>query len=137
MGRTMSLRGVLNPASRKRIMMFDSGVNNKGWIIKDFWIQNQDSATPTHYACGILSSADVQYSFKDWDPNQVIAIKEISATNSSNMIIDPNHVVVSDLYLCNVDTRNVMNYSIWLEEIDVDPAEYVIYRIKEEAQNTD
>lgn len=133
MGRILTLRGVISRGNYDQIMMFDSSVTKKGWKVLSFQVQNQD--TTKWDMMGVLHTSDRRYDFLDWDPNQVIAVADVSQMGVVNTLLDVNHVVVKNLYCSNASSAYEMNYLVLLEEISVSSDENIIYQLKERAQS--
>ena len=133
MGRILTLRGVITEGEYDQIMMFDSSITKKGWKVLSFQVQNQNKTKWD--MIGVLHTSDRRYDFLDWDPNQVIAVSDISTIGVVNTLLDVNHVVVNNLYCSNGSSGQAMNYLVILEEIDVSSEENIIYQLKERAQS--
>tara|TARA_R100001163_G_C5004530_1_gene152526 strand:- start:202 stop:621 length:420 start_codon:yes stop_codon:yes gene_type:complete len=137
MGRTLTLRGVVPRTTRERVFFFDSNITNTGWKIKDVRIQNQTIGR--YEVDAVLHTTDRTITILDWDRNTVVACLKstVNIGNTDQNLIDKDHVIVSNLYLSNLDDTYTINYLIILEEMSITPSENVMYQLKEVAQNVD
>jgi len=53
---------------------------------------------------------------------------------TSNIVIDPNHVIVNDLYFTNNDSGTNVEVMVILEKKEITDTENILYQIKERAQ---
>lgn len=136
MARTMTLRGVVSAAAIEQIMMFDSNTVSYGWKILDFRIATNNSSNLTDFQAGAaLGSTSEQFTFEDWDESTMVGFATVSAVGNPNLILDYDHVIVSSLYLSNLNSDQPVNYMVVLEQIEVDPKQNIMYQLKERAQS--
>ena len=53
---------------------------------------------------------------------------------TSNIVIDPNHIIVNDLYFTNNDSGTGVEVMVILEKKEISDTENILYQIKERAQ---
>ena len=73
--------------------------------------------------------------------NRQIAWGQIAGAGSTtgygqNIIIDPNHVIVNDLYCSNNDSSAAADVLVIIKKIKITGYENIIYQIKERAQGS-
>lgn len=73
----------------------------------------------------------------DFENNRQIAWGAVTSAARGlgrNIIIDPNHVIVNDLYISNNDSASQIEVLIVLRKKEISDSENILYQIKERAQ---
>lgn len=139
--RTHTLRGQLTVASgattSKKTLIVDDGRINTGYKIRDFFVW-----------CAMTSNSDfnAQLSMQpiilgggsDASDNTQIAWVQQPSALFKEYIIDPDHIIVRDLYITlqQADPDDY-NYMIVMDEYDISDDEAIINIIKEGSQALD
>lgn len=132
----------------RRQLILDDGRINVGYRVIDFRIWNSDMIGATdafgaqgHLAMGLETTSGLPLA----SDNREIAWAAYN-TSSGNIIsdiriVDPDHIVVRDLFLIFPQVENQtatsVNYYILLEEYDISDQEAIVSIIKEESQDVD
>jgi len=140
--RLRTLRGQLTVTAggtAKQQLIVDDGLINVGYKVKEFYMW-EDSGSPTQFG-GILSM------------QPIIAANDMDASNNSQIgwvwqsnitqgggikeyILDPDHVIVRDLYVTITGASNDnYNFMIVVEEYAITDDEAIINIIKEGSQS--
>jgi len=134
---TYTLRASVLSRSTARFQL-DNGDFNSGFrvIRMDLW-----QAGGTAISDVILHTNDqntaVTLVFPSFENNRQIAwgsVARDTAGYTKNIVIDPNHVIVNDLYCTNNDSGTNVEVMIILEKIEISDSENILYQIKERAQ---
>jgi len=127
-----SLRGMIGANKQQLAFQYQANDLTRGWRIISF--QVCDSTSILNQANGIvLHTQDEQQTTFDFDDNRVIGMAGRTKEGNAVQILDPNHIIVSNLWLSNLDGSQ-STYLLLLEEFVVTPAENVVYQLKERAQ---
>lgn len=136
------LRGITNNAENKRLIL-DDGRLNYGYKVVRFQVFPVDVSSGASDCSGVLS-LDYDGTTQYWraDDNRQIAWTSsaiggaYSITNETD-IIDPDHVVIMDLWLMAYTSGPDMriNYIVELEPVELTDDEAIISLIKERSQD--
>jgi hypothetical protein len=137
-----TLRGQLTEGETKRLIV-DDGRLNHGYKVVQFVV----AGIPSSSANDVFGTLCLDYDApKDWDfgDNRQIgwASTNITATSGADApfsLIDPDHVVIMDLYIQGqVGTgagSDVLNYFIELEPVELTDDQAILSLIKERSQD--
>lgn len=131
-----SLRGRVDSGSQKRLII-DDGRFNHAMKVESFvvWPANpnavEDPKCVLSLSDNTVSSADAS------DTNQIGWSKAADATTiySGYSILDPNHLVVRDLYITNLDAQDEANYLVILKPMEISDDRAIMALIKERSQD--
>ena len=130
-----SLRGHIATQGRRRIIV-DDGRFNHGYRVVRFqcWPENNNAGVE-----GVLSLSEEGATRADAGENAQIAWVVAGDQSGSSMsgvteVVDPNHVVIRDLFVYN-NATTPMNYLVVIEPITLDADQAVIALIKEVSQD--
>lgn len=141
-GRIRTLRGQLNVTgggTAKAQLIVDDGLLNRGYKVLK-WYLWENGGTPTQFA-GVLSMQPVLAAadMKADDNTQIGWIWQSNITQGGGIkesILDPNHVIVRDLYVTIMNAANDdYNFMVVVEEMAITNDEAIINIIKEESQS--
>jgi len=131
-----TLRGQVDPGTQKRLII-DDGRFNHAMKIESFivWPSNPNAAEDPK--CVLSLSDKAVTSVDASDTNQIGWSKAADATAnySGYSIIDPNHLVVRDLYITNLDANDVSNYLVILRPETISDDRAIMALIKERGQD--
>ena len=141
-GRIRTLRGQLSVdggGTAKAQLIVDDGLLNRGYKVLK-WCLWENGGSPTQFA-GVLSMQPVLAAadMKADDNTQIGWIWQSNITQGGGIkesILDPNHVIVRDLYvtIMNAATDDY-NFMVVVEEMEITNDEAIINIIKEESQS--
>ena len=145
--RLRTLRGTVKEGETHRLVV-DDGDLNHGYKVKRFIVSSRYPANSANGAFGTLHLDAVTDPIWNWNDNRQIAwaslsITGIGANNAANApfsLVDPDHIVLRDLYLtCQVgqDTADgaLVNYFVELETVEITDHQAVLTLIKERSQD--
>lgn len=136
--KTRTLRGHLTDTNVHRIIV-DDGRLNHGYIIKKLYVWPQGAS-----ADGVFAVLGTQYDMLPGaraDDNRQIAWAGSTWSSSGTPttgnwgIVDPDHVVNTDLYIQRINPVDECNYLIVLEPITMTEDETILQLIKERSQD--
>ena len=138
MNRVRTLRGRLTDTNVRRIIV-DDGRPNHGYKVTSFKVWCDPNA-----ANGVFATLGLSYDMNtgaDASDNRQIAWSGntfSSATSSLGAslfeVVDPDHVVITDLYIAAVNTEGT-NYLITVEPVVLSDDEAILALIKERSQD--
>ena len=138
MNRVRTLRGRLTDTTVRRIIV-DDGRTNHGYKVKSFKVWCDPTA-----ANGVFASLGLSFDMPSGaraDDNRQIAWSGntfSSATSSLGAslfeIVDPDHVVITDLYIVAINSEGT-NYLIEVEPVTLNDDEAILALIKERSQD--
>jgi len=141
-GRTRTLRGqftVTAGGTAKQQLIVDDGLINRGYKVKE-WYLWEDSGSPTQFS-GILSMQSVNAA-NDMDASNNTQIGWVWQSNITQgggikeYILDPDHVIVRDLFVTITGAANDnYNFMIVVEEMTITDDQAIINIIKEGSQS--
>ena len=136
MTRTRTLRGQLEVTAggtAKAQLIVDDGLLNRGYRVTGFFVW-ENSGSPTQFNA-VLSMSPVT----DMDAsknNQIAWAWQATSGGWKEYILDPNHVIVRDLFVTVSDASNdFYNYMIVVEEYAITDDEAIMNIIKEGSQS--
>jgi len=141
-GRIRTLRGQLTVTAggtAKQQLIVDDGLLNRGYKVLD-WYLWENGGTPTQFA-SVLSMQPViaGNDMKADDNTQIGWIWQSNITQGGGIketILDPNHIIVRDLYVTIMNANNDdYNFMVVVEEVSITSDEAIINIIKEESQS--
>ncbi len=135
--RTRTLRGRVAAQETKRLIV-DDGLFNHGMRVKEFhvWATSQSSGEDPNCILGLDSDMN-----GDWDAsdNRQIGWAAQSTSSGSRImqfnLIDPDHVVIQDLYIYNRSDTEPANYMVILEPMMLTDDQAILQLIKERSQD--
>ena len=130
-----ALRGEVVGGTKELAFQYQANDLSRGWRVISLVVC--DSVAPVSaQADGIvLHTQDVRQTTFDFDDNRVIGFAGRTVSGKAIEIMDPNHIIVSNLWMSNLDSLPT-TYLLLLEELKVTDAENVIYQLKERAQGS-
>lgn len=135
-----TLRGKLS-TSEVRELIIDDGRYTMGHRIVRFEIFPNDLSTGAADVSGMLvkEAAAAQQNWDASDSRQVAwsstTMSTANAVNNKTDIIDPDHVVIRELYVTGYASSGDVNYLVVLEPITLTQDEAVLQLIKERSQD--
>ncbi|GAH06442.1 unnamed protein product, partial [marine sediment metagenome] len=137
-----TLRGqveVTAGGTAKAQLIVDDGLINRGYKVIGFYVW-ENSGSPTQF--NAVLSTQPSLAADDMDASngaQIAWVWQGSSTNGwswKEYILDPDHVIVRDLYVTIKDASNdFYNYMIVVEEMSITADEAIINIIKEGSQS--
>ena len=136
--RLRTLRGVLSDTNIQQLVV-DDGRLNHGLKVKEFHVWVQGAA-----AEGVYVVLGTQYDMNpggDASDNRQIAWAgnawgtSSPPVASSFSVVDPDHIVIQDLYIQRINPNDIANYLIVLEPITLNNDETILQLIKESSQD--
>ena len=138
-----TLRGTIDDGVIKRLIVDDADFN-RGFKVTRFQVFPVDISSGTSDCSGVLALEE-RGAIEDWfceDNTQIAWSSSIMASgfgiNNKTDIIDPDHVVLRDLFVF-AKTANAtiarINYLVEIEEVKLSDDQAVLQLIKETAQN--
>jgi hypothetical protein len=140
--RRRTLRGIVESGVVKRLIV-DDGRLNHGYRVVRFEIFPVDMASAAADCSGVLA-LDFDGSTQEWraDDNRQVAWSSTTMSTSYSLnnktdIIDPDHVVIMDLYVqaYTNGSDDRINYLIELETVDLTDDQAILSLIKERSQD--
>lgn len=136
--KTRSLRGQLTDTNVKQLIVDDGRLTN-GYKVKEFhvWV-NGGGAEGVYAVLGkeydMVAGGDASDARQiAWAGNAWSTGSGLTATSFS--VIDPDHVVLQDLYIQRINPSDNCNYLIVLETKDLSNDEAILQLIKERSQD--
>lgn len=134
-----TLRGRVDPNTTKRLILNDGRLTH-GMVVKEFYVWTISQASGDEVDCILSLSGTVTDEMDASDNRQIGWARETTTQGSRTMgssIIDPDHVVVQDLWIANIETTagSVANYLVILEAKELSDNESVLQLIKERSQD--
>ena len=132
-----TLRGRVDPNATKRLILNDGRLNH-GMVVKEFYVWTISQASGDDVDCILSLSGTVTGEMDASDNRQIGWARETTSATSrimSTSIIDPDHVVVQDLWISNIGTNGAANYLVILEAKELNDNESVLQLIKERSQD--
>lgn len=133
-----TLRGQLTDANVKQLVV-DDGRLNHGYIVKEFhvWVDGGGNegvyaVLGKEYDMGAGGDAADARQIA-WAGNAWSTGANLAATSFS--VVDPDHVVIRDLYIQRINPADPCNYLIVLEQKELSNDESILQLIKERSQD--
>ena len=136
--RPRTLRGILKDTNIRQIVV-DDGRLNHGYVVKEFHVWVQGGGAEGVYA--VLGTQYDMSSGGDASDNRQIGwagnawSTGTGLTATSFNVIDPDHVVIQDLWIQRINPTDNCNYLIVLEPITLNNDETILQLIKESSQD--
>ncbi len=137
--RTRTLRGQLNDTNIHQIVV-DDGRLNHGYIIKEFYVWPRGTGGDGVF--GVLGTQYDMLSYADATDNRQIAwagntwSTSGTPTTGNWNVIDPDHVVIQDLFItATTGSNDSTNYLIVLEPLSMTEDQTILQLIKERSQD--
>ena len=136
--RTRTLRGKLEDTNVKQLVV-DDGRLTHGYKVKEFYVWVNGGGAEGVYAV-LGKEYDMVAGGDASDPRQIAWAGNAWSTGSgltatSFSVVDPDHVVLQDLYIQRINPADVCNYLIILETADLTYDESILQLIKERSQD--
>ena len=137
--RTRTLRGQLEVTAggtAKAQLIVDDGLLNRGYKVTGFYVW-ENSGSPTQFNAVLSMSPSLAADDMDASNNNQIAWAwQATSGGWKEYILDPDHVIVRDLFVTVKDASNdFYNYMIVVEEYSITDDEAIINIIKEGSQS--
>lgn len=132
-----TLRGRVDQNATKRLILNDGRLNH-GMVVKEFYVWTISQASGDDVDCILSLSGTVTGEMDASDNRQIGWARETTTATTrlmSTSIIDPDHVVVQDLWISNIGTDGAANYLVILEAKELNDNESVLQLIKERSQD--
>jgi len=131
-----SLRGRVDSGSQKRLII-DDGRFNHAMKVESFVVWPANPNAVEDPKCVLSLSDNTVTSADASDTNQIGWSKAADATTiySGYSILDPNHLVVRDLYITNLDVNDEANYLVILKPMEISDDRAIMALIKERSQD--
>ncbi len=137
-----TLRGQFIEGQVKRLIVDDGRLTHAMKVTK--FIATADVGTSGNDTQAVLGYNDDLPAAWDWGDNRQIAwcstrIADVSGAQPSFSLIDPNHLIIRDLYIAGVvgtsGGNSVINYYVEMEAVDISEDQSIMALIKERSQN--
>lgn len=135
-----TLRGLLDTSELRRLIVDDGRLNHGYRVIRfEVFPYLAGGLQLTGVVLGL--DYDIPSEFDASDNRQIgWAITGFTSTTSTNLgfpssVIDPDHVVIQDLYIKNTSTTDKVNFLIELETMDLTYDQAILSLIKERSQD--
>jgi hypothetical protein len=132
-----TLRGRVDLNTTKRLILNDGRLTH-GMVVKEFYVWTISQASGDDVDCILSLSGTVTAEMDASDNRQIGWARETTTATTrqqSRAIIDPDHIVVQDLWISNLSTNGPANYLIILEAKELNDNESVLQLIKERSQD--
>lgn len=135
-----TLRGTLTSGERRRLIL-DDGQFTHAVRVRAFRIWGVDPTVQNNDCAGVLALDEdgLQVNFRADDNRQIgwagYYIAQSYAANPPWGIIDPDHIVVRDLWITANATAGEINFMVELETVTITEEEAVLALIKERSQD--
>jgi len=132
-----TLRGRVDLNATKRLILNDGRLTH-GMVVKEFYVWTISQASGDDVDCILSLSGTVTAEMDASDNRQIGWARETTTATTrqqSRAIIDPNHVIVQDLWISNLSTNGPANYLVILEAKELNDNESVLQLIKERSQD--
>jgi len=135
-----TLRGLL-PDGEIRPLIVDDGNFNQGYKVIEFHVWATSLTGSRDVQCVLGLDYDMKQSFDASDSRQIGWASQQNNIGSSEgvgnfSLVDPDHIVLRDLYLANFGpSGNWANYLIIVESVELNDDQAVLTLIKERSQD--
>jgi hypothetical protein len=135
--RRRSLRGLLTDNNIKQLVV-DDGQLTQGYVVEEFYVWVDGTAIDGVYAI-LGKEYDMRPSGDASDSRQIAWAGNAwgsggTTTSGTFSVIDPDHVVLRDLYIQNI-SNDPCNYLIILQQKTLTDDESILQLIKESSQD--
>ena len=144
MSKLMSLRGRVDPSTATRLII-DDGLFTKGFIVREFYVFPENPASGGNDSVYGTLAVDIDGSAVRWTADDARQIAWASTVQDetgfgarpSMSIIDPNHLVVRDLWFMGsrASGTDQINYLVLIEPVEISENQAVLALIKERSQD--
>lgn len=134
--KTRTLRGRVDALETKRLIV-DDGQFNNGMKVKEFHVWATSQAGSQDVECSLGLDYDMASGWDASDNRQIGWAAQTTSASSRIMqfsLIDPEHVVIADLYINNF-SDDPANYMVILEPMTLTDEQAVLQLIKERSQD--
>ncbi len=137
--RSRTLRGRVTAQETKRLIV-DDGMFNHGMKVKEFHVWAISQASNEDPVCILGLDSDMN---GEWDASDNRQIGWAAQTTSASSriaqfnLIDPDHIVIQDLYIYNFSDTEEANYMVVLEPVMLTDDEAILQLIKERSQDAE
>lgn len=140
--RTHTLRGRVEEGVLKQLIVDDGRLSHGLKVVK--FIVAPEMTTSSQGVNAVLGLDDKITADWDWENGNQIAWASSAMGGSSSMenpgfqLVDPNHIVIRDLYIRGTvtgSTPQALNYYIQLEAINISEFEAIVQLTKEASQS--
>lgn len=135
-----TLRGTLDSGEVRRLII-DDGMLNMGHKVVSFEIFPSDMTSGSNDVSGVLS-IDIDGAQQTWlaeDNRQIgwssTTMSTSNSVNNKTDILDPDHIVIRDLYVTGYANSGRINYLVIVESVTLTDDEAVLQLIKERSQD--
>lgn len=139
--RRRTLRGFVQANDEVKRLILDDGNFNQGYKVIDFYILSTDPRISTADGVGTLALDEDGARVWRLDDNRQIAwaghnMSSSAAPNANMYVVDPDHIVVRDLWVWGRGTSENPGYQylVVLEPVSLTTDEAVLQLIKERSQ---
>ena len=136
--RSRTLRGKLTDTNIKQLVV-DDGRLTHGYIVKEFYVWVQGGGAEGVYAV-LGKEYDMTPGGDASDSRQIAWSGNAWGTGSDPVassfnVIDPDHVVIQDLFIQRINPNDVANYLVVLEPYMMTNDQTILQLIKERSQD--
>lgn len=135
--RRHTLRGRVEALDTKRLILDDGRLTHAMRVIRfEVWARSLASGEDPECILGLDYNMG-----NEMDASNNVQIAWASQTTSATSrvmgfnAIDPNHVVIQDLWIQNIANTETANYLVELEAVEISNDQAVLQLIKERSQN--
>lgn len=131
-----TLRGTVNAGDVKRLIV-DDGRFNDGFIVKEFYVWARSISGSSDPECALGLDEDMSSNWDAEDNRQIGWAGQTTSASSRTMdfaLLDPSHVVVTDLFINNFSAAEA-NYMVIIEPVHLSDDQAILALIKERAQD--
>ena len=136
-----SLRGVIASGTKKRLIV-DDGMFTYGYRVVEFHVFGKDLSQTGNGCSGILATSDEgQLTDFDCSDNRQIAWAGYAQTDqfaplNEKSIVDPNHIIVTDLFVgATSQAASPINYLVVVEPMTLTEQQGIMALVKERSQD--
>ena len=132
-----TLRGRVGAQETKRLIV-DDGILTQGHKVVAFHVWSIGLGTGDDPECILGKDSDMN---SEWDAsdNRQIGWAAQTTTATTRMmqfeLIDPDHIIINDLYIYNRSATDPANYMVLIEPVTLSDDEAVLQLIKERSQD--
>lgn len=135
--RRHTLRGRVAAQETKRLILDDGRLTHAMKVVRfEVWARSMGSGEDPECILGLESNMGSEMNAGD---NRQIAWASQSTSATSRVmgfsIVDPNHVVIQDLWIYNIADAEEANYLVELEAVEISNEQSVLQMIKERSQS--
>ena len=135
--KTHTLRGRLDARTNKRLIV-DDGRFTSSMVVKEFYVWAKSVSSSEDPECFLSKQPLTENAFDASDGRQIAWASQTTSATSRVMnfsVVDPEHVIIQDLYIRNIADTEQANYLIVLEEQNLTEDQAVLQLIKEVSQD--